>query len=339
MFEGFANVWTPVAVAEHLRRDKPLPVLVAGTPLVLFRDRDGKPVAMLDRCPHRGVALSLGKVKEGCIECPFHGWQFDASGAACHVPWNPDAKLQTLRGVTVPARELAGQIWVYTAPLEQAPSEPEVHENLLAEGVRVSGFQVVWNTHWTRAMENMLDWPHLPFIHKGTIGKSMVGKIDRAGGGSRMDVTWEGRPWGAHTFIDIDGKREEGSLDLRWPNQMNLHIPIKGKVFMMAVACVPLDQTRTAMLMMMARGFMTSPIFDWLFHRMNAKIANEDKAVVESSFPVEVPPPGDEKSVRTDGPTLLFRKRYFAELQGSSSGDVETPAGKRGLPVMANLGS
>lgn len=314
MFEGFANVWTPVALTSELTSRAPLGVQVAGTPLVLFRDREGKPAALLDRCPHRGVALSLGKVEGGCIECPFHGWRLEGSGQVCHVPWNPDAKLAVLRGVTVPVRELGGQIWVYTAPIDAPTTEPEVAEGVLRPGVRVSGFRVEWKAHWTRAMENMLDWPHLPFVHRGTIGKGMIERT-----GKRMDIAWEERPWGAHTHIQIDGEPEVGALDFRWPNQMNLHIPIPGKFMMMLVACVPIDERRTAMLMTMARDFMTSPLFDRLFHRTNARIANEDKAIVESSFPAEVPPPAEERSVRTDGPTLLFRKRYFAELRNASA--------------------
>lgn len=315
MFEGFANVWTPVAVAESLTTNAPLAVTVAGTPLVLFRGKNGAPAALLDRCPHRGVALSLGRVDQGCITCPFHGWKLEPSAQVCHVPWNPDAKLSTLRGVAIPAREVAGQIWVYTAPVETPPTEPSVHESLLSTGIRISGFDTIWNAHWTRAMENMLDWPHLPFVHRTSIGKSMVGKES-----SKMDIHWDETPWGAHSYIDIDGRRQEGGLDLRWPNQMNLFIPTRGKVFTMMVACVPIDATHTKMLFMVARGFLTSRSFDWIFARSNAKIANEDKAIVESSFPAEIPPAGAERSVRTDAPTLAFRKRYFAELSGSKSG-------------------
>lgn len=313
MFDDFANVWTPVALAEHLRRDAPLAVTIAGTPVVLFRDEAGKPTALLDRCPHRGVALSLGKVERGVLECPFHGWKLDAAGHVCHVPWNPDARLDALRGVPLPARELGGQIWIYTAPVAAPPIEPEVHPSILRPGVRVSGMSVEWRTHWTRAMENMLDWPHLPFIHRKTIGKAMVGRS-----GARMDIAWEERPWGAHTHIQIDGKDEPGSLDFRWPNQMNLHIPIRGRRMMMMVTCLPLGGARTLMLLMMARDFLTSPLFDGIFHRANARIALEDQAVVESSYPVEIPLARDEKSVRTDAPTLAFRKRYYAELKTSA---------------------
>jgi len=297
-----------------LKEGRPLGLRLAGEPVVLFRQKDGKPAALIDRCPHRGVALSLGQVRDGCIECPFHGWQLDGAGQVCRVPWNPDAKLATLRGVSLPARELAGQLWVYTAPEAEPPGEPAVDEGVLGPGVRISGFAVEWQAHWTRAMENMLDWPHLPFIHKKTIGKAMAG---RAGG--RMDVSWEERPWGAHSSIKIDGEAQPGSLDLRWPNQMTLHIGVPGKLLKMMVSCVPVDDRRTRMLLCMARDFMTSPLFDGVFHRSNARIASEDRAVVESSYPVEVPPAGEERSVRTDGFTLLFRKRYFNELKGSSS--------------------
>lgn len=332
-FQGFARVWTAVALSRELPMGRPLAVRVAGTPLVLFRDDRGAPTALVDRCPHRGVALSLGAVRGGCIECPFHGWRIDGKGAVVEVPWNPDAKLDRLRGTALPVREIGGHVFVFTdvsgAP---PPSEPEVHGAFTRPGVSVTGTRVTWAVHWTRAMENMLDSPHLPFVHKKTIGKGMVGKTN-----SRMDVAWEDRPWGAHTYIEIDGARQQGSLDYRWPNQMNLHIPVKGKLFMMLVACVPIDDARTAMLLTMARGFLTSRIFDGFFHRTNAKIANEDRAIVESSFPSEVPPAAAEKSVRTDGPTLTFRKRYFAELKGSSSGVVEAPDGKRALPMAAPL--
>lgn len=335
MFEGFANVWTPVALAADLKHQAPLAVQIAGTPVAVFRDERGQPAALVDRCPHRGVALSLGKVTGGRLECPFHGWQLDGAGHVCHVPWNPDAKLANLRGVPVPARELAGQIWIYTAPVEAPPTEPEVNAAILGERVRISGGAIVWKTHWTRAMENMLDWPHLPFVHKKTIGKGMTGRS-----AGRMDIAWEERPWGAHTHVSIDDKPEPGALDFRWPNQMNLYVPIRGRLLMLMVACVPLDEGRTNMLMTVARDFLRPSLFDAIFHRMNLRIAGEDQAIVESSFPREVPPAGEERSVRTDGPTLVFRKRYFAELKGSSSGPPDgahgrsPAAGERGkLPL------
>lgn len=110
MFDGFAHVWTPVTLSRRLKA-KPLPVPVAGERLVLFRGADGKVKALLDRCPHRGVALSLGKVTpDGCLECPFHAWKFDGQGKNGGVPLNPDAKRERLFTTSVPAREVGGLV-------------------------------------------------------------------------------------------------------------------------------------------------------------------------------------------------------------------------------------
>lgn len=318
-FDGFTNVWTPVAMARDLRVGAPLGVRVADTPVVLFRDASGAAAAMIDRCPHRGVALSLGRVKDGCIECPFHGWRFDASGRACHVPWNPDAKLDHLAASALPAREVGGQLWIYTGV---APaSEPFVPPALLDPAVRVIGEPIVWATHWTRAMENMLDWPHLPFVHRKTIGRTM-----QPGERARMDLHWEQTEWGATSQISIDGEKRPGRLDFRWPNGMTLYIPISRRIFLLQVACIPIDERTTKMLLVTARDFMRAPFLDWLFHMQNRRIATEDQAIVESSWPVEMPPATEELSVRTDALTLHFRKRYFAELREKKKLRVATAA-------------
>lgn len=92
MFENFANVWTIVGLAKELKRDKPLSMTIASERVVFFRDASGAPAALIDRCPHRGVALSLGCVSDGEIECPFHGWRFSGDGSNLRTPWNPDSK-------------------------------------------------------------------------------------------------------------------------------------------------------------------------------------------------------------------------------------------------------
>lgn len=313
MFDDFAGVWTPVLASSELPRRRPVGLRIAGAPVVLFRDDGGRPAALVDRCPHRGVALSLGRVEEGRLVCPFHGWAFDGRGASCHVPWNPDARRDRLGATALPARELAGQVWLYTGP--RASSEPAVHETFLRDDVRTCGFSMEIDTHWTRAMENMLDWPHLPFVHQRTIGKDLVPRAAAA----RMDVHLEERPWGFSSSISIDGAPQPGSLDYRFPNLMNLFIPIPKKTLVLQIACVPVGPARARMVMITARDFAKLGLLDRMFSRTNRKIALEDRIVVESSDPPEVPLPREERSVRTDAPTLYFRRRYLSELRGSSA--------------------
>lgn len=317
VFEGFANVWTPVTVARRLEQ-KPLAVTLAGEKLVFFRDAKGMAKALIDRCPHRGVQLSLGRVtKEGCLECPFHAWQFEGDGSVREVPLNPDAKRERLFALPVPVRELGGVLWAYTAPVKEAPCEPTVPDALTMPGVARTYLEVEWKAHWTRAMENMLDSPHVPFLHATTIGRFVRPYLRP---GVRMDITWEDRPYGGRTTSRVEGQPEDGaSLDFYRPNMMVLNIPIPGKVFRMHSFCVPIDGERVRMVIVGARSFATLPLLNPFFNRSNAKIAAQDQAVVESSQPVVVPRPGEEVSVRTDKATLQFRRYYFDELEGSSA--------------------
>src|SRR5207302_6784614 len=78
--------WYPACPSAALRR-RPVGITLMDTPIVLFRDGDGDPRALVDRCPHRNVPLSLGRVRsDGCLECMYHGWRFDGQGHCAGVP-------------------------------------------------------------------------------------------------------------------------------------------------------------------------------------------------------------------------------------------------------------
>jgi phenylpropionate dioxygenase-like ring-hydroxylating dioxygenase large terminal subunit len=309
-----------VAPSEDLKVNKPLGLKIAGERIVLFRDASGAAKALIDICPHRGVALSLGKVKDGCITCPFHGWRFDGDGGCVKVPWNPDAKREVLSAKPVPAIEQAGIVWLYTAIGRTAPSTPPVPDEMLTSNIRTSGFVIDWKTHWTRAMENMLDFPHLPFVHTGTIGKDWRKPAEA----SRMDLPFDVQPWGATTLTMIDGKDEPGRLDYRFPNMMVLHIPMPVFSLKLMIACVPIDDENTRMVIMSMRNFLKARMFDWFFKRTNLRVASEDKPILETSWPIEAPEPGLERSVRTDQPTLHFQRIYQSRIKDRDRRQLES---------------
>src|SRR5215207_36331 len=81
-----SNFWY-VACRSHELLRAPLARTLLGVPLVLFRDAQGRPATLLDRCPHRNVPLSIGRVTQsGLLECGYHGWQFEGGGSCLLVP-------------------------------------------------------------------------------------------------------------------------------------------------------------------------------------------------------------------------------------------------------------
>jgi phenylpropionate dioxygenase-like ring-hydroxylating dioxygenase large terminal subunit len=115
---GRAGSWHQVALSENVPEDEPVGVQVMGEPWVLAR-LSGRLVAFKDLCPHRLAPLSAGRVVDGTLQCPYHGYRFDAGGGCVEIPaMSPDAAIPPKARCTVAADvvESRGRIWV-AAPI------------------------------------------------------------------------------------------------------------------------------------------------------------------------------------------------------------------------------
>ena len=99
--------WHPVLRSCELR-SKPVGVKLAGREIALFRDGSGQVGALHDVCPHRRMRLSKGSVIDGRLQCVYHGWTFDITGAG-ESPASPKLRANA---ESFEAREALGVIWV-----------------------------------------------------------------------------------------------------------------------------------------------------------------------------------------------------------------------------------
>src|SRR5829696_8883155 len=106
---GFRNYWYPVMLGRDLRR-RPRAVTLCGEKIVLVRDQ-GRVYALHDRCPHRGVPLSIGRCAfPGMLTCAYHGWTYDLQSgdlvaALTDGPDSPVVGKATVRVATYPVEE------------------------------------------------------------------------------------------------------------------------------------------------------------------------------------------------------------------------------------------
>lgn len=106
------EVWRAVTPAAALLPGKPMRVELDGMAIVLYRQADGQPVALDDRCPHRWAPLSDGRIQGDHIICPLHGFAFCPSGQLADTGGKPPQPgVGTARAY--PAREHDGQIWLH----------------------------------------------------------------------------------------------------------------------------------------------------------------------------------------------------------------------------------
>jgi phenylpropionate dioxygenase-like ring-hydroxylating dioxygenase large terminal subunit len=147
---------------------RPLRRSVLATPLVLFRAGAGEPAALLDRCAHRNLPLSEGRVVGEHIECAYHGWRYDRRGQCREVP--ALVAPNELKGRTVqafPAMEQQGLVWVYMDPERGPTTPPFSFPHVGARGYGLIRFRAEVQATLHATLENMLDVPHTAFLHRG----------------------------------------------------------------------------------------------------------------------------------------------------------------------------
>lgn len=289
------NRWYALVSSPQLA-GRPLAVQRFGRSLVFWRDASGRAAGAIDECPHRRAKLSGGRVVDGDIECPFHGFRFDVAGSCTKIPAHPERpipKAMSLESLEV--REEHDLIWVWTGP-DDAPVDPVPFFDFDGtwEG---SEFEVPVKVHYSRAVENQLDFAHLPFVHHNTIGRSLP---------PEMDIVTETE--GDRIVAYRRGQRERGFLEFLGPNVWRLKT---GPVWQF-LAFVPIDDEHMLYYVRSYQNLVRVPGLRWLvgaIGRLSSRpIVAQDTAVVESQPRGETFLRDGEILVPSDGPIIAYRR-------------------------------
>ncbi|HEX5120127.1 MAG TPA: Rieske 2Fe-2S domain-containing protein [Pseudonocardiaceae bacterium] len=170
---GFRGYWYPVTWSSHVT-GTPQGFTICGEQIVLIRDA-GTAYALHNRCPHRGVPLSMGNQQfPGTLSCPYHGWTYRLTdGKLCAVITDgPDSPIcGKVEVQTYAVAERLGMVWVYI-PLgdEAAPSiddqlPPELRDNKFVMGGRIQPRA----GNWRFACENGFDEGHAKYLHRTSL--------------------------------------------------------------------------------------------------------------------------------------------------------------------------
>lgn len=151
--------WYAVATLRELKKGKPVRRYLFDTPIVLFWGAE-KASALVDRCPHRGAPLSEGKVINGELRCPYHGWQFSGSGRLEKIP----CLVNGLPNIQVQSFPTFIQFGLVFVKLGEGPTHP--YRNPLHEEIRFwKAVPAQADTDLVESAENFLDPTHTAFVH------------------------------------------------------------------------------------------------------------------------------------------------------------------------------
>jgi len=299
------NRWYAILTSAEVPRSGPLGVVRLGEHLVLWRDAAGVLQAVSDRCPHRGAAMSAGRVVDGCIECPFHGFRFDGAGACVALPAhgtgaNARPIPPNLRAPAFHVREAQDFVWLWSGDGEPGPL-PWFDE--LDDSYTWHGFHDDWATHYTRAVENQLDFTHLPFAHRTTIGSSprLRGRLDVVTEieGDRMKVSYDPATYDGGGFY----------VELLAPNLWRNRLAPGAFAL---IAFTPIDATHTRLYLRFYAKKRGIPGLAWaacwVSNLFNRYILWQDKRIVLTQLPLETKLGMPERLVPSDRPILEWRQ-------------------------------
>jgi nitrite reductase/ring-hydroxylating ferredoxin subunit len=306
--------------------DAPLARRIHDRPIVLFRDQAGAPGALHDRCPHRGVALSLGSVIDGEVACAYHGWRFGRDGACAHIPSLPEGR-DVAAGVgspSFPCVEQDGYVFVWTGEATPSPRRP----------LRIEGFA---ERAWIQAaidleceailpIENNLDVAHPYFTHPNLHPQwftiQAIGFRDLE---YRLALT--------DTGLEVTGGAGNGGVRLAFdlPDRVTVDLRPSGPLIVMHHTPSGPGRCRQHWLFSQAPGQGGAEAgVRWTDKEPD--ILAQDRRVMESAqrtYDAE----GDafERSVEADAPTLLARR--IVSLAGAG----RWPDGRESLRVREKL--
>lgn len=326
----FINFWYPAGLSSEIG-DAPVRRRMLGQDFVLWRDGEGAVHCLSDTCIHRGGSLSGGKVRDGQIMCPYHGWRFRGDGRCTKIPsLGAGAKVPGRARVDAyPVTEKYGLVFAFLGDLpeeERCPIMPieEWSGEQPDEGWRATIQHFDWDFDYQRSMENGIDGAHNEFVHP-THGYS----------GERDDIRinvenyrWVDTEWDTGFFNsrrapplaeakmrEASGRNEDAVItggtghhgaNMLWTlihptNKMSIH---------QYLFETPIDEGRTSLYLVNLRNFLIDPADDERMMGRNQVVAMQDRDVLYELQPVVTPETRTKEFFTpADSPIAKFRDK------------------------------
>ena len=285
MFEALRPYWYPVALSDEVPTGKPFATKLLGQPIVVYRTAT-KLAALDDLCIHRGTPLSLGWIDGEELVCAYHGWGYEPSGSVTRIPslapGRPIPPKAKVKGY--PVEEKDGLIWIaLDAPKERVPTWPESE---------MTGYRRIWTQfHWkanaARAIENVMDFAHFPWVHPGVLGNREKPVYPD------IEVKTEGNQ--IRYVLDDEATNAIRTYTVTLPLTLHMHVARRSgtgegarNITSLYFVARPIGEKETQFYFGLSRNFaLDQP--DELFAQRNTDVTEQDRRIVEAQRPEELP--------------------------------------------------
>jgi phenylpropionate dioxygenase-like ring-hydroxylating dioxygenase large terminal subunit len=304
---ALTDEWHVVAASDEVREDSIFSATLMGEDLAIWRC-DGEVLVWQDLCQHRGTRLTLGKVQERQVVCPYHGWTYDRTGQCVKMPAHPEqappanAKVQTYR-----TKEKYGLVWAALgAPARGVPAFPELDDPSFRK-ITVGPYHV--RASGPRIIENFVDVAHLAILHPGLLADGGHPEIYdyEVNIGPDGISTGDVRIWSPAT---PEGKAGETTWRYRIPTPLvaSAARDDAGQRFLVVEFVTPVSEQESVVRFLVAMNFAQDTP-DQLIREVEDTIVKQDMRIVESQRPELLPLDLQaELHLRSDRTAIAYRR-------------------------------
>lgn len=283
------NLWYFALPAASLKKGRMVDKLLLDEPILFGRDQDGKVFALRDICPHRGMPLSCGHFDGREVECCYHGWRFNPSGACTSIPalvGHENIEPANIRVRSYVVREHQGGIWIFmedpkvTLPeLPPLPTVPDMPENSTPAVCEIMHFPC----YIDHAVAGLMDPAHGPFVHTSWWWRSRTSIHEKAKpfGPSYLGFTMLRHKPSSNSFAyKLLGGVPETEISFQLPG-IRIEHTRTGKNVVCNLTCVtPIDDNNTEITHMISTNIGWLKIFAPIVKIFARRFLNQDKSVV-----------------------------------------------------------
>ncbi|TDO96406.1 aromatic ring-hydroxylating oxygenase subunit alpha [Marinomonas balearica] len=167
------NAWYVAAMSEEIGLEKPLGRTICGERIAFYRPSENDIAAVLDFCPHRGAALSLGYVEDGLLVCGYHGLKIGEDGKTKEMPLQRVQGFPCMKSYAV--EERYGFIWVWTGDQSKADEALIPHlEWAVSDDWAYGGGLYHIKCDYRLMIDNLMDLTHETYVHASSIGQKEI---------------------------------------------------------------------------------------------------------------------------------------------------------------------
>lgn len=311
------NQWYAVLSSHKVRRGRVIGARRFGENMVFFRDDAGVLGCVTDKCAHRGASLAKGCMKDGNLQCPFHGIEYDMNGKCVHIPSEGRASVKDYSRFDLKhwaVQEVGGIVFLWYGDSEPA-GEPDVFDIVTDSSYTYDHTEDSWGVDYSRVIENQLDVSHLPFVHRTTIGR---GGKTLVNGPKTVWLDDNTMQTSANNEVDtgqtpLSGKDsiiKTTNLNFKFPNMWLNHVSDKIQIL---AFFIPVDDDNSIIALRFYTKLTGKKHIDkciaWFGSRANKVVERQDKRIVITQLPKKTELKMGENLVPADKPIIEYRSK------------------------------